>query len=128
MALEKPSEPIIRGVDWEMQVTIRDENGDAVDMTTSGYSLILRFRKPGATTNAFTRESSTSTDFTWTSQSTGVGKWIFLSDDADLATDTGSIDYTVDAYFKNTSSNPDEYRFLGSAVWPVRDPKLGSLA
>jgi hypothetical protein len=93
---------IIKGTYVEVPFTLVDANGTAVDMSTSGRSLVLRMRKIGDSAVTITRTTGVSGEYSWTSQSGGTGAFLFSTTSTAAATE-GEYEVNV-AYIATAES------------------------
>jgi len=120
---------IIRGTHWYLTSTFKLNNA-ALDMTAGTRTVTLRFRKlrpTRSTSNDFTRITSNSSHGAYVSQANGSFKWQFLSDET-IGAGSGKEEYRVDAIFHDSSTSPEQYQVLASAVYTFQDPPTGATA
>jgi hypothetical protein len=94
-----------------------------VDFTIGTRYAILRLRKRGTETPQITRDTQDSGEFTWTTQSSGIGKVKFTAAEL-LALASG--DYIAD-WWVYDSSDSTAY-FYGSARYALANSPVGDPA
>lgn len=103
---------IHRGTTWRPWFTIVDALGAAVNMTNPDRSLVLKLTKIGTTTPALERSTATPAHVSWTTQSSGTGRFI-VSRAATLLLEQGRYRlevYYVDADVTHLVFGPEEWR------------------
>lgn len=113
---------IVIGTTTHIPVTFLDEYGYGIDHSTGSRVSKLRLTLVGATVPAYTLETTDSGEFTWTSETEGVGKWLFQSDDVFAAGE-----YVASVVFTDPAQTPDDVHLLGEARYTLRNPTTGAL-
>lgn len=114
---------IVRGTYVEIPFAAFDTSGNAIDMTVSGRSLVMRMRLLTSTTVSITKTTGVSGEASWTSQSGGTGQFIF-STASSLAAALGRYQMEV-AYIATAESKVHVVHNGG--VWEFVDPATGAL-
>ena len=113
---------IVIGTTTHIPMTFVDASGYGLDHSTGSRVTKLRLTLTGATVPAYTLETTDSGEFTWTSQTEGVGTWLFESDDVFVA---GT--YKASCIYYDPSATPDDVLPLGEATYILRHPETGPL-
>ena len=113
---------IVIGTTTHIPMTFVDASGYGIDHTTGSRVTKLRLTLAGGTVPSYTLETTDSGEFTWTSQTEGVGTWLFESDDVFTA---GT--YKASVVYTDPSATPDDIFLLGEATYIIRNPETGAL-
>lgn len=120
------SRVIIIGTTTHIPMQFVDSNGFGLDHSTGSRVTRLRLTLVTggvpASAPAYTLLTTDSSQFTWTSQTTGEGKWLFESDDPYTAGE-----YVASIIYTDPSATPDDVYPLGEARWTFRHPNTGAL-
>lgn len=114
---------IVQGTYVAVPFTLVDASGNAIDMTVSGRSLVLRMMLDGATSVSITKTTGVSGEYSWTSQSGGTGSFLFSTTSTAAAT-AGT--YSVEVAYIATSESK-VHIVLPATRWRVVAPTTGTL-
>lgn len=114
---------IVKGTYVEVPFALLDADGNAVDMTVSGRSLVLRLRLSTDTAVTITKTTGTSGEYSWTSQAGGTGKFVFSTTSTGNAT---AGDYNVEVCYIATSESK-KHIVYGPTKWAIVAPSSGAL-
>lgn len=113
---------IVIGTTTHIPMTFIDEDGYGIDHSVGSRVTKLRLTLVGATAPAYTLDTNDAGEFEWTTESEGVGTWLFESDDVFAVGE-----YVASVVYTDPAQTPDDVHLLGEARWSIRNPATGAL-